>query len=302
MLAALKQIRTKQSWELLLIDNASTDETRPILDSATADFPDARVETVIAIGLGSARDAAWRMAKGKIVLFTDDDCYVASNIVDTTLAAFEAYPNTGLIGGRILLHDPDDYPVTIDERTEPVSIVPRTFAPPGTLQGANFAFRRTSLESIGGIDKMLGAGTPFPCEDIDAVAACLWASIPCRFEPTMVVRHHHGRKEKDYPSLMESYDRGRGAYYAKYLLRGDSRGAYLSGWLKATFGDLHRGKLRTLRRELQSAARYLRARGAWVTLIIGFLPAVLAYLALALAVIGNKLIIAVVRGQNRRIA
>lgn len=289
MLAALHQIRTEQAWEVLLIDNASTDTTRQILVEAAADFPCARVETVTAIGLGAARDAAWRMARGGIVLFTDDDCYVAPDLVDAALAAFRAFPDVGLIGGRILLHDPADFPVTIDERTEPVAIAPWSFAPPGTLQGANFAFRRNVLETVGGIDTMLGAGTPFPCEDIDAVAACLWAGIPGRFDPTLVVRHHHGRKAHDFPALMASYDRGRGAYYAKYMLRRDSRIAYLKGWLRGSFRNIHRGNLLTLRRELRSARQYLRARKAWFFLLAAALVGAALYLALAAAVVGNKL-------------
>ena len=297
MLAALKAVRSERAWELLLIDNASTDATRRILDAAAGDYPDARVETVTAIGLGAARDAAWRMAKGGIVLFTDDDCYVAPDIVDATLEAFAKHPETGLIGGRILLHDPDDYPVTIDERTEAEKIAPYSFAPPGTLQGANFAFRRSALEAIGGIDTMLGAGTPFPCEDIDAVAACLWAGIPGRFDPTMVVRHHHGRKAADFPLLMEGYDRGRGAYFAKYALRSDSRSAYLSGWAKERFSKPHRGDLKTLRRELQSAFRYLRARGAWGALLVALPLGSAAWTALAARVIGRKLVSTVRRGN-----
>ncbi|UVI39095.1 glycosyltransferase family 2 protein [Qipengyuania spongiae] len=289
MLAALQAVRSERAWELLLIDNASTDETRQILDAAAGDFPDARVETVTAIGLGAARDAAWRMAKGDIVLFTDDDCYVAPDIVDATLEAFAKHPQTGLIGGRILLHDPSDYPVTIDERTETEMIAPYSFAPPGTLQGANFAFRRSALEAIGGIDTMLGAGTPFPCEDIDAVAACLWAGIPGRFDPTMVVRHHHGRKAADFPLLMEGYDRGRGAYFAKYMLRPDSRDAYLSGWMRERFSVPSRSDLAALLRELRSALRYLRARRAWAALLVGVPLAAGMWLALAARIAGRKL-------------
>lgn len=299
MLDSLRGVVTSRPWELLLIDNASTDDTRAILDAAADDFPCARVETVAAIGLGAARDAAWRMASGGIILFTDDDCYVAPDIVDATLAAFESHPDVGLMGGRILLHDPDDYPVTIDERTEAEAIEPRRFAPPGTLQGANFAFRRSALERIGGIDAMFGAGTPFPCEDIDAVAACLWAGIPGRFDPAIVVRHHHGRKEADYPALMRSYDLGRGAYYAKYLLRGDSRGAYLTGWLRGTFRNIHRGNLATFRRELGSAARYLGARRAFGFLTVAAPVAIMLYLALYASVVGNKAANILLRRRNK---
>jgi hypothetical protein len=80
------------------------------------------------------------------------------------------------------------------------------------------------------------------------------------FDPRPTVYHHHGRKAADFPGLMASYDRGRGAYYAKYLMRGDSRRAYLQGWVKDRFADVHRGSLASLNRELNSAMRYVLHR------------------------------------------
>jgi glycosyltransferase involved in cell wall biosynthesis len=35
-----------------------------------------------AVGLANARNCGWRMARGDIVAFTDDDCYVASGVSD----------------------------------------------------------------------------------------------------------------------------------------------------------------------------------------------------------------------------
>lgn len=298
MLDALKKVQTERSWELLLIDNASTDNTRDVLDGGIADFDNARVETVTAVGLGSARDAAWRLASGKIVLFTDDDCYVAPDIVDAALQVFEKHPDIGFMGGRILLHDPDDYPVTIDERDQAIEIAPYRFAPPGTLQGANFSFRRSSLDAIGGIDTMLGAGTAFPCEDIDAVAACMWEGIAGRFDPTVVVRHHHGRKEADFPALMQSYDRGRGAYYAKYIAHPASRSAYLSEWMADTFSRLHRAKLATFWREAKSGAHYLFSSAKWLTLILWVPLTAFVWLGLGSSIIANKLLMVAQRSKG----
>lgn len=288
LMEPLKAIQTQHAWELLLVDNASTDDTRAVLDAAIAGMHNARVITVTRVGLGAARDEAWRASRGEIVLFTDDDCYVSANIVDAAVNVFESDSEIGFAGGRILLHDPADYPVTIDERDAPEAIKPYRFIEPGALQGANMAFRRSSLERISGIDAMFGAGTLFPCEDIDAVAACAWAGISGRFDPTIIVRHHHGRKADDYPALMASYDRGRGAYYTKYIMRPDSRSAYLRGWARQAFSGLHRGKLETLSREFASARRYLRHRRAWRGLAIAYPAALAFYATLALAVIVNK--------------
>jgi len=257
MLDAMQAIRSEHQWELLLVDNASTDGTGKVLEEAVRGMSNARVHNALTIGLGAARDAAWQVARGELVLFTDDDCYPAPDIVDQAVHLFETRPDLGFAGGRIMLHDPDDARVTIDERSEAEEIAARQFVRAGMLHGANLVFRRSVLEKTGGFDPLLGAGTLFPCEDIDAVAAAIWAGYPGRFEPSIVVRHHHGRKGHEVPRLRKSYDAGRGAYLAKYLLRKDSRNAYLKGWFANTFTNLDRKKARRLRRELVAAGKYL---------------------------------------------
>lgn len=288
MMAAMKAISTHHNWELLLVDNASTDDTLERLTELCNGQNNFRIMVAHRIGLGAARDTAWRAAKGEIVLFTDDDCYVAPNIVDAAISVFDSNPEIGFAGGRILLHDPEDFPVTIDERTEVVTIPSYQFVGPGTLQGANMAFRRTALKKVGGIDPAMGAGTCFPCEDIDAVAACVWAGLPGRFDPSMVVWHHHGRKESDFPNLMAGYDRGRGAYFAKYLLRTDSRRAYLRAWIFGSFKNLHRGRLSTLSREIEAAKAYMVSRKAWFHLAALAPLAGAVTIALVVAVVANK--------------
>jgi len=126
------------------------------------------------------------------------------------------------------------------------------------------AFRRSVLELIGGFDERLGAGTRFPCEDIDAVASALWAGIPGVYDPRPVVYHHHGRRAKfEIEKLMRSYDEGRGAYYAKYVLQKASRSKYVTAWIasivKECIYELRNGHLPTMGqsfRELCSGVRF----------------------------------------------
>lgn len=284
MFEALRAIRSQQSWELLLIDNNSTDDTLAVLEQGIADIPNARIETVKAIGLGAARDAAWRIARGEIILFTDDDCYPAPDIVDGAVAVFEKHPEIGFCGGRIMLFDVADHPITIDERDTPAQIAPYTFASPGMMHGANMAFRRSTLEKSGGFDPMLGAGTKFPCEDIDAMAAAMWAGFPGRFDPSFSVFHHHGRKEADVPALQKSYSHGRGAYFTKFLLRRDTRMAYFKGWASRITNDISRTTLKRLPVELFSGFRYLRARGKSGYILIAAPLGLVTCLLLALAI------------------
>lgn len=230
-LHSLTMLKTEHSWEALVVDNASVDDTIQVINSADDCGGRLHCMRVDQIGLGAARDAAWRRARGQIVSFTDDDCYLQADYVDAIVEVFRAYPEIGCVGGRIMLFDPLDARVTIDERDRSHQIPPFQFIDAGEVQGANLSFRRAVLDQIGGFDLQLGAGTRFPCEDIDAAAAVVWLGHPVRYDPQPVVFHHHRRRSPEAVKQLEhSYDFGRGAYYAKYILRRDTRAHYITGW------------------------------------------------------------------------
>jgi GT2 family glycosyltransferase len=228
------------------------------------------------VGLGIARNAGWHSAEGDIIVFTDDDCYVAPDFIEAFAQAFSDLPQVGFIGGRILLRDLSDQRITILEDVERREFTPYSFVSAGAIQGANMAFRRRTLELIGGFDERLGAGTPFPCEDIDAVASALWLGIAGAYDPRPTVFHAHGRKtEPECRSLMAAYDAGRGAYYAKRLLDPRSRRTYLRAWCSSIWRELQEaanfaksGRIHTIgrsRREIISAFRYGASR-MWIPL------------------------------------
>src|SRR5262249_40892364 len=114
-LDALRALLTEHSYEIIWIDNASTDDTAAVLRASLTADPHARYALCERIGLGAARDFGWQMSRGRIIAFTDDDCYPAPDYVDALLAAFSDHSDAGVIGGRILLHDPKHAKVTIDE-------------------------------------------------------------------------------------------------------------------------------------------------------------------------------------------
>jgi glycosyltransferase involved in cell wall biosynthesis len=282
-LDSLMALKTTRRWEAILIDNASSDGTPDVIRQASEVEPRIRYFREERIGLGAARDRGWREAKSPLISLTDDDCYLAENYVDAIIAGFDGRPDVGVLGGRILLFDPADARVTIDERDDPAELVPYSFVVAGEIKGANLSFRCEALQAIGGFDPELGAGTPFPCEDIDAVAAVLWAGFKGRYDPRPLVFHHHRRRHGDVPRLQAGYDRGRGAYYAKFLLRPECRRAYAAGWLSEVRRRLNGEGLARLYRELRSAAAYLRTRRKMVPLIALTLAALALYGTAALA-------------------
>jgi len=267
-LNSLECLSTEHEWEAVVVDNASTDGTADVIRHAASRQPRIRYVHVERIGLGAARDFGWRQARGRLLSFTDDDCYLTPDYVDSVIRVFDEHPEIGFMGGKILLFDPEDLPITIDLRLHPVHIPARRFVAAGAVQGANLSFRRETLQRIGGFDPEFGAGTAFPCEDIDAVAAALWAGIAGRYDPAPVVLHHHRRRASDLSRIVAGYDRGRGAYYMKYILRSDTRRAYLLGWARGTARRLHPSGLSRLAREMRSALAYLTARRRVIPVVI----------------------------------
>ena len=247
---ALFSVRTSQDWELIIVDNGSDDGTADFLRSLVTSQRKPVVETAIQIkrGLTAARNTGWKSASAEIIAFTDDDCYVAPDYVDEVIAAFSNKPDLGFIGGRILLYDPTDLRMTIQERKTRLELRPQTYVPIGVIQGANMAFRRQTLERIGGFNENLGPGTKFNCEDLEAVASASWANVSGEYNPGPTVYHHHGRKtHEDKRRILTSYAQGHGAYHANFLLRRDSRSVYTRAWTKNIYLDL-RGAIGTARR------------------------------------------------------
>jgi len=269
VLQEFAELRSAHAWELVLVDNNSTDATAEAVREAMRLLPNLKYFHETRIGLGAARDRGWREASGAIIAFTDDDCYPDRDYIDNWIKVFEEHPEVGYAGGRILLWDETDIRVTVNYRDQPEQIAPYRFIPAGIMQGANLAFRKEAIAAAGGLDPELGAGTPFPSEDVDLMAAVAWRGYSGRFDPRPVVFHHHGRKEEHRSGIMDGYNRGRGAYYMKYILRPDTRWKYIAAWLRSFVHSLltfvTKGSLEGFgknRAEIASAVRYLRRPGA----------------------------------------
>lgn len=216
-LEALTTLEADFAWELVLVDNGSSDRTAEVLEAFRRRWPlPVQVVSAPVEGLSRARNAGWRAAVGDVVCFTDDDCYLDAGHLRAVIAAFAA-PQIGFLGGRVELFDVRDFPISIQPSKHRREFSPGQFVPAGVVQGANMAFRRVVLETIGGFDEELGAGTDFPAEDIDAVCRTSLAGWGGVYEPSVLVLHHHERRAREAVALKRQYDQGRGAYNAKAL-------------------------------------------------------------------------------------
>jgi GT2 family glycosyltransferase len=212
-------------------------------------------------GVARARNRAWQAASAPVVVFTNDDCYLPVDYVDRIADAFAADERLAFLGGAVIRHDPGDDKLGNVSRPEPLDISPGMFLTPGALITANLAFRRDVLQSIGGFDEVFAYGNGLVGDDSDAVARISILGWRGRFDPELVVRHHHGRRsEEDIRRVQHGYDAGRGAFYAKCLLDAKLRRLYLKGWARLTAESLRRDGAGPTARELGGAVRYLGIR------------------------------------------
>jgi glycosyltransferase involved in cell wall biosynthesis len=265
-LACYERMVTELPWELVVVDNGSSDGTRAVLDAfaASAPFP-MRVLTEPRTGLSRARNTGWRAARGPVIVFTDDDCYPEPEFLAEVGRHFVT-PGVDYLGGRILLFDEEDHPITIQTRETPALISPRSFVPTGLIQGANMSARRSVLEAVGGFDEMLGAGMPWCSEDIDFVSRASAAGFTGVYEPGPLVLHHHRRQTKrQIRAVSRAYDIGRGAYYMKCMLDPARRAGCWPAWwsgLRANLAEAQHSRRAAFRIlwELEGAFGYLGAR------------------------------------------
>lgn len=92
-------------FEVLVVDNNSKDETKSIVEQYIAKHKEHKIRYVFENRQGDyfARNRGAEEAKGKYLVFTDDDALFDTNYLSTILNLFETYPNVGVVGTRIVI-------------------------------------------------------------------------------------------------------------------------------------------------------------------------------------------------------
>ena len=257
-LDAIEKIQTTCCFELVVIDNNSTDETFSLVSQqAKKSKIPMRWYLETKKGTGAARNTGAAVATAEILVYLDDDCYPAEDFIDQYQLIFAQAPELGFVGGRVELYDPTDLPITILTYTQERFFAAQERLSAGEIISANMGIRRSAFNDVNGWDEMFGAGTEFPCEDLDIAARILCSGWPGKYDPRPVVYHHHERKtQADANKLMASYDAGRGGFYGKCLFNKALRKVYLWRWIKS----LRWQPARVSFREIKSLINYLVKR------------------------------------------
>jgi glycosyltransferase involved in cell wall biosynthesis len=242
-------------WELIIVDNNSSDNTREVVDNFIAKS-DLNVKYVVERkqGLSRARNMGIQIASGNIMTFTDDDCIVDRSWIEAISREFHSDELIAGIGGRVLLYNKMDRPVSIrthEERKVLTSIGEIL----KLMIGCNMAFARPVFDMVGIFDTDLGAGTGFAsAEDLDFIYRIYKKGLKIIYSPDVLVYHNHGRRDDEQiKMLIKGYAIGRGAFYCKYISMADEDVIHLAcsellSLVKGMLKRLIRGRLSTNQR------------------------------------------------------
>lgn len=102
------------TWQVIVADNGSTDRTAEVLRTAAARLP-LHALTESAPGKNRALNRALPLARGRLLVFTDDDVVPEPRWIAELVAAAGRWPDHAIFGGRILPIFPPETPTWLRE-------------------------------------------------------------------------------------------------------------------------------------------------------------------------------------------
>ncbi len=187
---------TDLKWELLVVDNNSSDDTREVIQkfARTAEFP-VRYIFEKRQGKSIALNAALGEAKGEIIAFTDDDVLVHPDWLTNLTRTFERFECAAVAGRTVPLwnHPKPDWLKMEGQQAvvnfEPGDEFKEIRVPP---LGANSAFRKNVFAKYGLFRLDLGPNGSrhtITCEDWEFGERLMRAGEKIVYCPTAIVHH-----------------------------------------------------------------------------------------------------------------
>src|SRR4051794_34891141 len=168
-------------FEVIVVDNASSDRTLAVVGEADADLA-AHIRAIHLpqpMGPAIARNRGWRAAQGDLVVFTDDDVVAAPGWLAAIAAAHERDPEA-VIQGRT---EPDPREI---HKLAAFSRSQRASGPGPWFQTCNIAYPRSLLEQRGGFDETFWEAAG---EDTDLGWRAVEAGARVIYEPNALNWH-----------------------------------------------------------------------------------------------------------------
>jgi glycosyltransferase involved in cell wall biosynthesis len=176
--ACFDQTVTETAYEVVLVDDGSTDETQSVIETARGRAPCAfTVVTQANAGLARARNAGIARATGKRIAFIDDDVLPLPTFVEEHLRTADRHPGAIVRGGAIEVQDPDVLPTPIWSLRDYSG---------NYFWTTNVSVPLATIRAIGGFDESFAE---YGWEDIDVGLRLRAAGVRAIFNPRALVFH-----------------------------------------------------------------------------------------------------------------
>ncbi len=152
------------NYEILVIDNGSTDNTRQVVESRL-NHPGLKYFYEPELGLSVARNRGATETTAPVLAYLDDDAEASPQWLRVMVNAFQYNDQLAIAGGKVTLLLPENQTLpnwisesmkgslgAYDLGTEVIYIDNPNLTP----RGLNYAIRKTFLDNVGGFDPNLG--------------------------------------------------------------------------------------------------------------------------------------------------
>lgn len=188
-------------YQVVIVDNGSTDGTGDFLDLLEGDVDIVRNRTNRGFAIGSNQGAS--LAKSDVLVFLNNDTEPFPGWLEALLRVLDERPEVAVVGSRLLFPDgliQHAGVATLESRLDrhtlggihayyrrpaddPQVLAPRDWQ---AVTGACMAVRREVFESVGGFDEAYWNGN----EDVDLCFAIGAKGHRIAYEPSSVLVHH----------------------------------------------------------------------------------------------------------------
>jgi glycosyltransferase involved in cell wall biosynthesis len=211
--ALLNQSLQKPLYEVLIVDNASTDETPKVVADFKKQVDCIRYIYEATPSANLARNIGWQHARGEIVAYMDDDAIPAFEWLENILKVFyKIHPMPGVVGGKVVplweserptwLHDKLFGALSLIDYSKQACILDKKYP-----FSVNMAFQKKLLAEFNGFDLQLGRkGNKLLSGDETAIAIRIKkAGYSIYYDPAIMVEHYIPNARLTHKWFMKRY-------------------------------------------------------------------------------------------------
>lgn len=217
--SALAQDYPAEDFEVIVVDNASTDATPQLVQQRLPAHTHLRYEREPVQGLSAARNRGWQAARGQYVAFLDDDAIAPPDWLTSARRLLDTLGELDAFGGPYFACYNAPHPTWFKDAYGSWELTQegRFLLPSDHLCGGNLFIRRAVFAQAGGFDLQLGmAGGKLAYGEETAFLRHLKENLPgARLYYTPTVRIQHlvmPRKMTLRHQFRQRFQEGRYAY------------------------------------------------------------------------------------------